>query len=68
MLLTNATAYTRNDGAGVSGGSWFALAATGTPQTVSALEFSGRGALDDYVVTTRSPILRVATATIILLR
>jgi len=63
LLLTNATAYTSNDGTGSAGGSWFALASTGTPQTVSGVAFSGKGALDDYTVTTNSPILHTITAT-----
>ena len=62
VLVTNAAAYTANDGTGETGGSWFALVATGTPRKLSAVVVGGRTALDDYVVTTNTPLLHTITA------
>jgi hypothetical protein len=56
--LTDAHAYTVNDGSGVTGGTWFASAcATGS---FSLMSFGGTGLFDDLVVTTNNPHNRLA--------
>ncbi|MEN8255310.1 MAG: glycoside hydrolase domain-containing protein [Verrucomicrobiota bacterium] len=55
--LTNALAWTANDGAGSGGGSWFAM--PGEPATMSRFIIDGYGAdIDDLVVTTNNPLAR----------
>ncbi len=49
-------AYTLNDGSGVSGGTWFALAVA-APDRISSLYFNGTGVLDDLTVDTLRPLI-----------
>ena len=54
VLLTNALAWTSNDGSGFPGGSWFKM--PGSPSQLNELVFDGRGRnMDDLVVTTEDP-------------
>lgn len=53
-LQTNAAGYTHNDGTGLPGGSWYALAQTNAA-SVTGLVFPGSGHLDDLVVSTEAP-------------
>lgn len=55
-LQSNALAFTRNDGGGAPGGSWFAMG-TSAPDRVCALAITGPGALDDLVVDTARPLI-----------
>ena len=56
-LLTNALAWTSNDGSGSPGGSWFAMPTAA--DRINRLVFGGNGAsLDDLVVTTGNPLVR----------
>lgn len=56
-LLTNAMAWTANDGAGVVGGSWFAM--RNKPDRLTRLIFDGKGAcIDDITLATDNPLLR----------
>lgn len=57
-LLTNALAWTTNDGSGSAGGSWFAMPTSAS--SLNELVFAGEGGdLDDLVVTTDDPFLPV---------
>lgn len=55
--LTNAIAWTANDGSGVAGGSWFAMLSN--PDRMHKLILGGQGAdVDDIVLTADNPLLR----------
>ena len=58
-LLTNALAWTSNDGSGSPGGSWFAMSG-GAADRMNQLVFGGEGAdIDDLVVTTIDPFAAI---------
>ena len=58
VLLTNALAWTSNDGSGSPGGSWFKM--PGSPSQLNELVFDGRGRnMDDLLVTMDDPFLPV---------
>jgi hypothetical protein len=52
--LTSAAAYTTNNGSGVPGGPWFAMADASRPY-LSALVFGGSGCADDLLATDVDP-------------
>ena len=54
VALTNQAGWTSNDGFGSQGGNWFALTRTDF-STMTNLVISGKGWVDDLVVTTNAP-------------
>jgi hypothetical protein len=59
ILLTSAMAWSVNDGSGVAGGSWFAMASE--PDRLQQFVYDPQGvnvAMDDLVVTTSNPLAR----------
>jgi hypothetical protein len=54
-LITNTFAWTSNDGAGTTGGSWFPMSSD--PDRFSQVSFRAE-ALDDFLVTTNNPLAR----------
>lgn len=59
ILLTSAMAWSINDGTGVAGGSWFAMASE--PDRLQQFVYDPQGvdvAIDDLVVTTNNPLAR----------